>query len=179
MYRLLRPFKKSHRIARKLYPKIVSQARNTHFFEKMGVEDSFEGRFNILSLHLYLVLERLNSGRDEHILGQDIEQDLVDIFFDDMDTVIREMGTGDMGVGHKVKRLANRFYGRYKAYQQATDQAKFSDALMRNIYQDDASKENADDLAGYAVQCRNHLASQAIDNLFIQPDFPAPDTASD
>ena len=42
-----------------------------------------------------------------------------DVMMDDMDSSLREMGVGDLGVGRRVKAMAQAFYGRATAYEAA------------------------------------------------------------
>jgi cytochrome b pre-mRNA-processing protein 3 len=56
--------------------------------------------------------------------------------FADMDRGLREMGTGDLSVGRHVKRMAQGFYGRIRAYQTGLERSReeLSAALARNLY---------------------------------------------
>lgn len=106
-------FKNNDALASMLYKNIVSQARTEIFYKLFGVPDTLNGRFDMITLHMFIVLRRLKELGDE---GGKISQDLFDIMFADMDKNLREMGVGDLSVGKKVKALAIAFYGRIKAY---------------------------------------------------------------
>ncbi len=115
--------------AREIYGNIVRQARDETFYRDLGVPDTVDGRFEMLALHVFLVLRRLKG--DERT-----GQRLFNVMFDDMDANLREMGAGDMGVGKRVKAMVEAFYGRLAAYDAAlggTDEA-LSVALARNLY---------------------------------------------
>ena len=77
----------------KLYGAIVAQARLPIFYRSLGVPDTLEGRFTLLSLHLFVVLHRLKAEGAE---GAGIVQGLVDRFSQDMETVLRELGVSDI-----------------------------------------------------------------------------------
>lgn len=100
----------------KLYAAIVAQARSESFYRDCGVPDTVDGRFDLIVLHTYIVLDRL---RAEGEAGRKLSQQLFDTLFDDMDRSLREMGVGDLSVGKHVKRMASGFYGRMKAYDEA------------------------------------------------------------
>jgi cytochrome b pre-mRNA-processing protein 3 len=119
--------------ARRLYLEVVKQARQPQFFAALGVPDTVQGRFEMIALHAFLVLHRL---KRHHEMSARLAQELFDVMFDDMDRNLREMGTGDLGVGKRVKRLAGQFYGRIAAYEAGlgTDEAALGRALARNIY---------------------------------------------
>ncbi len=100
--------------ARTLYEGVVAQARQPGFYRDCGVPDTVDGRFELIALHTFLVLHRLKADPgDTDALGQA----LFDIMFKDMDQSLRELGAGDLGVGLRVKRMAQGLYGRIAAYE--------------------------------------------------------------
>lgn len=114
------------------YGEIVAQARRPIFFAEWGVPDTLDGRFEMLALHVFLVLNRLKAEAQ----AADFAQDLFDTLFADLDRGLREMGAADIGVGRHVKAMARSFYGRIMAYEPgcAGDEAALRDALRRNLY---------------------------------------------
>ena len=50
--------------AEHLYDAVVAQARQHSFFTHLGVPDTLEGRYEMIVLNLFLVLDRLR-GEDE------------------------------------------------------------------------------------------------------------------
>tara|TARA_B100000676_G_C18085449_1_gene854634 strand:- start:364 stop:663 length:300 start_codon:yes stop_codon:yes gene_type:complete len=56
--------------------------------------------------------------------------------FEDMDSSLREMGAGDMGIGKRVKAMVQAFYGRIASYEAglSADDGGLEDALQRNVY---------------------------------------------
>ena len=120
----------ARKAAESLYAALVLQARQPEFYERLGVPDSVDGRFEMVALHLFIVLRRLKA--EPPSLGQA----LVDIFVEDMDASLREMGAGDLGVGRRVKQMAQAFYGRVAAYEQglAGPEERLIEALRRNVY---------------------------------------------
>lgn len=116
-----------------LYGMIVAQARTPCFYQDYAVPDTINGRFDLLVLHLVLVIERLN--RD--LALKDLAQGLFDRFCADMDDNLREIGIADLKVPKEMRRMGEAFYGRAQAYQAALavpDDAALEDALVRNIY---------------------------------------------
>ena len=94
--------------AAKLYGAIVAQARLPVFYQEFGVPDTLEGRFLVLSLHLFAVLHRLKAeGTVAHDWGAgNLAQELIDRFSEDMETVLRELGVSDLSIPKKVRGLA-------------------------------------------------------------------------
>ncbi len=119
--------------ASRLYVELVKQARRTEFFTGCGVPDTVRGRFEMIALHVFLVLHRL---KQDHHESARLAQELFDVMFDDMDRNLREMGTGDLAVGKRVRRLAREFYGRIAAYEAGLerDQETLGATLARNLY---------------------------------------------
>ena len=115
-----------------LYAKAVAQARLTVFYAEREVPDTVDGRFDLLVLHVFLLLHRLGAdGRETKRLSQG----LFDLMFADMDRSLREMGVSDMAVGKRVKEMARAFYGRVDAYEPALGEAaQLEEALARNLY---------------------------------------------
>lgn len=118
-----------------LYGAAVAAARRPLFFDALGVPDTLDGRFDIVSLHVGLLVCRL--ARDPDPRGKDLAQAVFDAMFADMDVNLREMGVGDLVVGKRVKRMWEAFHGRAKAYDaalRAGDAASLAEALARNVW---------------------------------------------
>ena len=119
-----------------VYGAIVAQARSRTFYADFGVPDTVEGRFDLIVLHLVLVLRRLGQTLGQ-TSGQDFGQNLFDEFCRDLDGNLREMGTGDLAVPKRMRAFAEAFYGRQSAYLAALaapDPGAFENALARNIF---------------------------------------------
>jgi cytochrome b pre-mRNA-processing protein 3 len=116
-----------------VYGEIVAQARRPTFFADWGVPDTLDGRFEVLALHAFLVLNRLKAEGEQ---TADFAQALFDTMFADMDRGLREMGATDIGVGRHVKAMARGFYGRIAAYEAGCAGAEtvLRDALRRNLF---------------------------------------------
>src|SRR5918996_4335575 len=98
--------------AEQLYRAVVNQARRAVWYRDLGVPDTPEGRFEMIALHVALVLRRL---RREGLAGQALGQQLFDVMFVDLDGSLRELGVSDLSVGKYVKRLAGNLYARLAA----------------------------------------------------------------
>ncbi len=143
------------------YEMIVAQARRPALYLAGGVEDSVDGRFDMLVLHVYLLINRMNADEDEK--SKAFSQAVFDLLFEDMDHSLREMGVGDLSVGKKIKKMAQVFYGRAKAYDEGLKcyrdaPNELEDALKRNIYADLNESGEAAKMAAYMFACSEHLA---------------------
>jgi cytochrome b pre-mRNA-processing protein 3 len=130
-----------------IYGMIVTQAREPMFYRDLGVPDTVNGRFDMLLLHLWLVLRRLKSVE----AGTGLSQALFDHFCEDMDDNLRELGVGDLTVPKRMRAFGEAFYGRAAAYDMALaeDREAFAQALCRNIL-NGGDIEKARRLAAYA-----------------------------
>jgi cytochrome b pre-mRNA-processing protein 3 len=134
---------------------IGARARAPVFFTEFLVPDTIDGRFDLVVLHAWLVLARLRE------LGmKDVSQGVIDSLFASFDESLRDLGVGDIGIGHRVKKMADAFYGRLSAYGASADEAALKDAILRNIYRGEAGHEaHAQALAAYAERTRALLGT--------------------
>jgi len=158
---------KKQKNAEKLYARLVEQARRPGFYLQYDVPDSPEGRFDMIAMHTFLVMRRLKQGDDD---AHRFSQLLFDCMFKDMDMNLREMGVGDLKVGKRVKKMAESFYGRIHAYNNAledTDGNMLMEALKRNLYADmeDVSQNSLTGMASYMRHQWKHLEAEPIDPL--------------
>lgn len=124
-------FRRRDRAVLAAYGRIVERARDLAFYTGWGVPDTLDGRFELLALHAFLVLNRLKGAPEAAAFSQE----LFDLMFDDLDRGLREMGVTDLGVGRRVKEMASGFLGRIAAYDKGLgDEVVLADALRRNLY---------------------------------------------
>jgi len=158
---------------------IVAQARSPSFYADYGVPDTVDGRFEMIVLHLILVLRRLDRSGGGNDPGRSIGQLLFDAFCRDLDDNLREMGVGDMAVPRRMRRFAEAFYGRQAAYRAAFDADDPEDlekAIARNIFGMPDADEKAAGLARYARAAAMVLDGETESALFAgKAVFPPPE----
>jgi len=165
-------------VAHQLYGSIVSQARQPGFYRTFGVADSIEGRFELICLHLYGVLERLAGAGATDTIGRDV----VENFFTDMDDVMREMGIGDSTVPKKMRTTSEGLYGRLDAYacaMRSDDPNALAKALSRNVFGSEMAASNLPDnaraLAGYTQTMIGHLDGLSTEAIVSQGTVSFPE----
>lgn len=145
--------------AQKLYGAVVTLARTPSFYSQFGVPDTPEGRFEVVALMLFMVLERLKSGS-----GPDgLLRGTIEAFVTDMDDCMREMGVGDLVVPKRVKRAAAAFYeraGAYRAPLALKDEGKLTTELTRYALARSAEPGAAAALARLLLQLDAALAAE-------------------
>ena len=158
-----------------LYGTIVAQARRPDFYQSFGVPDTVNGRLEMILLHTVLLLRRLEPEPVAGPLGQAI----FDLFCQDMDANLREMGVGDLAVPRNMRRIGEAFYGRQAAYRTAlesSDPQALVEVLRRNVL-DGRQGAEAERLTGYVRAATHALAAQDIAELR-QGKLGFPDPAS-
>jgi cytochrome b pre-mRNA-processing protein 3 len=157
-----------------IYGMIVTQARGPSFYRNLGVSDTVNGRFDLLILHLWMVLQRLRPMAG----GGALAQALFDRFCEDMDGNLREMGVGDLTVPKRMQAFGEAFYGRAAAYDLALREGAeaLAQALCKNIL-NGGQIDQARRLAAYAEAALAELAAQDDSSILAASwKFPVPDS---
>jgi cytochrome b pre-mRNA-processing protein 3 len=147
----------------RLYGAAVAAARAPDLYAVLGVPDTLDGRFEMVGLHAFLLVDRL---RREAPPGPDLAQSVFDAMFSDMDITLREMGVGDLSVGKRVREMWEAFHGRAAAYEAtlaAADETELTAALARNVWRGAAPPAGAAEAMARLV--RRQQASLAGQNL--------------
>ena len=175
-----------------LYVASVEQARQPSFYSDCDVADTLDGRFDLIVLHVYLVMRTLRPAEEQ---GKRLSDLIFKIMMDDMDMNLREMGVGDLSVGKRVKAMARAFYGRSAAYDAALDgtgdsggdsdadsaENGLEETLQRNIYGAEAPEpEQVGQLSDYVRRALAALAAQSSEALLAGDVAfpPAPSSAA-
>ncbi len=147
---------------KRLYAAAAAQARQPALYERLGAPDTVEGRFELYTLHVGMVLRRLK-GRGPQ--AADTAQALFDAYVKGLDDALRDMGVGDLSVGKKMRKLGEAFYGRVRNYDDAfgrlPDRAPLETILERTVLAGEGRR--ADALADYAVMAMDRLERQPLD----------------
>jgi cytochrome b pre-mRNA-processing protein 3 len=153
----------------------VAQARLPVFYQELAVPDTLEGRFLVLSLHLFAVLRRLKAeGRSAHSLAQA----LTDRFSADMETVLREIGVGDLSIPKKMRKLAAQSASLSEALEVAVAAGDDAIAVILSgaLPQDRSLSEAASlELEHYLKEAVRTLEAQSVASLGAgEVRFPVP-----
>ncbi|WP_425405123.1 ubiquinol-cytochrome C chaperone family protein [Hwanghaeella sp.] len=148
-----------------LYGTVVEQARKPVFYTGLKVADTVDGRFDMIVLHLFLILNRFpREERQSPVLRALLEE-----HFADMDNSLREIGVGDLSVPKKIHRMIDALYGRFETYEKAlggaTPVEDIADALTRNVYRGNEAEGPGfaaalEGLTRYVLEARTALAAQ-------------------
>lgn len=164
-----------------LYSRVVEKIRDPRLYHDYGIEDSPQGRFELLSLHLFIFLRTLKErgGTDANQLSQDI----CNLFAADMDHSLRDIRVSEMKMARQYKKFIEGFYGRLVSYDTAIEAyyaqrnipkeapeptviSNFVDAILKNVYNGDSSnKEYSEGLAEYGRTQLIHIRNLSQQNL--------------
>jgi cytochrome b pre-mRNA-processing protein 3 len=142
-----------------LYYRIVTQARQPVFYREYLVPDTVNGRFDMIILLTALIVRRLRADSQSES-ARALADGLFEVLFADMDRSLRELGVGDVRVGKKVKAMAQAYYGRSQAYDDALDgKEPLEAALARNLYADPSALDGVPEVSALAAYVRQTVTS--------------------
>ena len=159
--RLFRRQPDPRQIMQPLYQAVVHRARAVHWYIEGQVPDTLDGRFDMIAAVLSLVLLRLERDdlRHESVW-------LTELFVDDMEAQLRQIGIGDVIVGKHVGRMMSALGGRLSAYREGlAPQRQLSDALRRNLYRGEPVADDAVE----DVEARLRALAEALDRADTAP----------
>jgi cytochrome b pre-mRNA-processing protein 3 len=149
----------------KIYGAIVAQARLPVFYRIFGVPDTIDGRFVVLSLHLFTLLNRLQA-EGPQTWGP--AQALMNQFKTDMETVLREVGIGDLAIPKRVRALASSSHALLEAYAAALAAGKpaLAAAIAESLpLEAEAARAASEPLASYVWASVDTLRRQPLTSL--------------
>lgn len=154
------------RVGFELYGAAVAAAREPFLYTDLGVPDTLDGRFDMVGLHVFLLIQRLKTDPSP---GPALAQAVFDAMFSDMEVNLREMGVGDLSVGRKVRVMWEAFHGRAAAYaaaMNAGDMMALDAALDRNVWRGDPpSGGSTEALRRVVLAQETRLATQSLKAL--------------
>lgn len=148
-----------------LYAGAARQAREPALFRSLGAPDTVEGRFEVLTLHVALLLLRLKGQGEE---AAETAQQTFDAFLRALDDAMRELGVADISMGKKMKKLGAAFYGRMRAYEDALGELperQALEALIGRTVLEAAPSVSPAGLADYAARAAETLAGVPLADL--------------
>ena len=121
---------KSSLVPSKLLEGIINQSRSEIFFSEFGVPDTVIGRFDMLSLHTYLLSRRIRKENDQGLFAP-LNQDIFDLYVEDIERALRQIGIGDTSVPKRKKRMVRSFFGLVDDFDRILDGGDSSEFLIR------------------------------------------------
>lgn len=168
MFEFLSKKKALNDVGHKLFTSVIDQSRLASFYSELAVEDNLDGRFDLMSLHMAMILQKLDQN-EQNTDAAKLKRIVQETMFDNLDLTLREIGVGDLGVGKKIKVMAEAFYGRMMVYQDlfdVKDEQRMCDALQRNLYRErEVSQEMLAAMTKYVYDQFELIESQNMEKF--------------
>ncbi len=153
--------------AERLYQAALVQSREPVFYEDYGVADTMDGRFDLLCLHVFLLIDRLERFGAK---GRKMGQAVFDRMFVNVDLTLREIGIGDLGVPKHMNKMMKAFNGRVHAYHEALaagEPAALQLAVSRNVFRasGEAIPAGVDAMVDYILETHKMFAHEGLDDF--------------
>ena len=147
-----------------LYKRILNSSYERHFYKKIMVPDTLDGRFDLIILHIFVILKVYKNSSEQN---KNFTQKLFDIFMLEVESSYREMGISDQSFSKKMKVVIESFYGRTKMYDLNYDnEHEFINCLIRNIWSNDSSHTvSARELYEFVILKVNKYKNKSINEV--------------
>ncbi|HFB2048614.1 MAG: hypothetical protein HRT83_04685 [Hyphomicrobiaceae bacterium] len=169
----LRSFSHNSKKSAKIYGTIVEQIRNPIFYVRYGVQDTIVGRYELLVLHIAIILAIL---RLYEPANGPLSRGIVEAFVTDMDDNMREMGIGDMSVPRQVKKVSAGLLERSRDYiksLQDNNELVLGSHLVQHLGNNNKELEITG-LTRYVIATYNELSKNPKDIAKLVKSFPDP-----
>lgn len=157
-----------------IYNQLMIQARQTEFYGEGKVTDSYDGRIDLLTLHIAPIMHRLQSLGPQ---GELLSQGLYDVMRDDFEIALREEGLSDTGVKKRIKPIVNLFFTQVKAYANQLDKGASLTSTFKPSLLEDSGTAFAASLSDYITRFRAELEDKTLGQIakadFVFPEKPA------
>jgi cytochrome b pre-mRNA-processing protein 3 len=152
----------SSSIPQQLYGRLMAQARSREFYSEFGVSDSVMGRYDVLSLHVYLFARRLRAEDSEVSIA--LSQDVFDQFTADIERALRELGIGDTTVPKRKKAMIHSFYAQIDEFDPliAKHDIELLSQRMQERFAKESSKVDGKAMSRYTLKLVEVLKDQSF-----------------
>lgn len=160
-------FKRSSSVTppQQLYGSVMTQSRSPVFFTDFGMPDTVMGRFDVLSLHIYLLARRFRE--EGSPIAMDLSQEVFDLYVYDVERALRELGIGDTSVPKKKKKMIRSFYGQIDDFDEAinANDGKQISLKVQTRYLSETDNPNPRLLTDYILKTESCLKEQSMKAL--------------
>ena len=151
---------------------IIEISYSDAFNKKFKIPNTFYARYEIILILIFLLYLKLKNERVNKMKIQIV----YDFLFDYIDYSLREIGTGDLSVGKKVKTMARIFSFRIKLYEKSIskDFKNIKKPIKKFIYENKVRKNNLDNFYNYINKQHKKLNSSNSKEIFSKNFFKEP-----
>jgi len=165
MFQIFSKNRKSDTVPEQIYGIVVARARDPLFFTQFGLPDTVMGRFELLALHIFLFSRRMKQQGSGRAL--ELSQAVFDLFVQDVERALRELGIGDTSVPKRKKKMIRSFYGQIEDFDAPlteNDTDLLADRLNQRFYES-ANTDTSNLFASYVSDTSQALAAQDFELL--------------
>lgn len=164
-----------------LYAQAVTQSRSPIFYTDYGVKDEIGDRFELLVLHVLIILNALKTPAAEQTeQRKETAQALFDALLLALDDTLREQGVGDLTVPKKMKKLSETVNARLHRWVQIWgegDEAAQTDYLLKTVYaqaeETEVDARLAEAMSVYVSAARQNLSpAELVAGRIVWADIP-------
>lgn len=143
-----------------LYRMIVKQTRSEWFYLNLKIDDSPFGRFEVMTIHLFIVLRRLKEEKSAQ--SAEIAQQISNIFVVDLDHSLRDLRISETKLAKQFNKFIQGFYGRLIAYDAGieTGDEALNEAIHKNLFAGKFEKDAEITLVAAYVKTQLYFLSQ-------------------
>ena len=148
--------------AKVIYSKLMAQSRSPEFYGEGKVPDNYDGRIDLLTLHISAVLEALNKYGQQ---GERLSQAIYDVMRDDFEIAMREEGISDAGIKRRIKPMMQLFFTRIKTYFEALRSKSDISAILAQGLLKDGNEDFQIKLGTYLTDFSKNLSDKSLGDI--------------
>ena len=151
---------------------IIKISYSSSFNKKFKIPDNFYTRYEIILILFFLIYIKL---KNEKVNKMKL-QIMCDCLFDYIDYSLREVGTGDLSVGNKVKNMARIFSNRIELYEKSISKnfKNIKRPIKEFIYENKVKKNHLDNFYNYINSQYKKLKISSSKDIFSKNFFKGP-----
>jgi cytochrome b pre-mRNA-processing protein 3 len=161
--------------AARIYSKLMRQARRPEFYGENKAPDNYDGRIDVLTLHIAVTLKALQQHGQQ---GERLSQAIFDVMRDDFEVAMREEGLSDTGIKRRIKPMMQLFYTRVKAYVEALSSENTEKELELAFNAGllvDRESSKCERFVSYSIDFNDKLQDLSLGQIALAEfDIPAP-----
>ena len=152
--------------AARIYTLVMAQSRLPEFYGEERFPDNYDGRIDVLTLNLCVIMNRLRDfGRNGELLSQAI----FDTLRDDFEIALREEGLSDKGVAKRIKPMIRLVFDRLKTYDAMINAEDIDDEALSNAVAKSLGAQThtpfTDDVANYGSLFFKNLKTLSLGEI--------------
>jgi len=148
--------------AKRIYSKLMIQSRNPAFYGEGKASDNYDGRIDMLTLHVSVILNALNVHGEQ---GARLSQAIYDVMRDDFEIAMREEGLSDTGIKRRIKPMMQLFFTRVKTYVEALQNQSDLKPIFAQGLLNEGTAESRETLERHIQQFSQSISEKTLGEI--------------